>query len=661
MNWAALHNHSHYSLQHSASNPTKIIERAVQAGLKAVALTDKHSMSGLVNFFKNVKSICRCGHHKNSHGDSRCYGNHKKCTCTSFEKTDIKPILGSEFYLTDGSHITTLAKNYQGWKALIALTSAANKQENIYGKQPRISLEEIAKLANGNLMVMSGLYGSQIGNNMFDEMGLFKLPFQKTYAEARSLIIKDKYKKTIELAAQYRDMFGADNFKLEAQSLDRDAFPGGELLANAMRVIANEIGVACVASVSSYYAHPEDADDQRLQICSSLNSDYGGIAAKLSQPAHTGLQRFFTSDKHYMPTPSELLMLHNEEEVANAAEVADQCEAYNILSKPIMPVFDCPNDKNPDEYLKELCIRGWKKKIASKIPGDKLPAYKEQIRTELEVIQGAGLSSYFLIVEDYCRVARDVMGQLLSPGRGSSSGSLLAYLTDITKVDPIKYDLMFERFYNAGRNTAERTSLPDIDTDFEDRDQAIEYVRNKYGAPQVSQMITFGSNKGKGSLKEVFRIKYPDIPFDEVNKITESIPDEAAISDKLQEMKEAGEEPSIIMWALETSSKRLKDFCYLDDNGDLQGEYAPAFKQAIRLEGVKKSQGKHPSGTVISHEPLSNLVPMIYDKGSKQSIAGLEMYDLEDMGICKFDLLETAVLRKLHNVSKFLGKAIEFD
>jgi DNA polymerase III alpha subunit len=168
-------------------------------------------------------------------------------------------------------------------------------------------------------------------------------------------------------------------------------------------------------------------------------------------------------------------------------------------------------------------------------------------------------------------------------------------------------------------------------------------------------MLTFASIKGKGALQEVFRIKFPDIPISEVHRITAALPDEAAIADKLQEMKEAGDEPSIIMWALDANAKALKQFCYVDENGNLQGEYATAFKQAIRLEGTKKAQSKHPSGIVIANEPLADIVPMLYDKGSKQAIAGMEMNELEKMGICKFDILELKTLQKLHGVVKLLA------
>ncbi len=653
MNWVALRNHSYYSLMRSPSSPVKIVERCVQLGLPAVGLTDSGSITGAIAFIKAIKNVCQCGHHKNNHGDTKCYGSHKKCSCIKFEKTKIKPILGSEFFLEDGSYITLFAKNLDGWKTLIALTSEANKQENIHEGQPRIKLEKIAESCKGNLIGLSGLINSQITNNMFGDLNRYKLYLQNSYSDARNLVDKSKYKETVKLAHEYKNMFGKDNFYLETNTRD-ESFAGSILLSNAIRAIGREANIPCVASGESYYAQPDDFDDQRILLCSSLNVGYDSVDVKISQPGYVGLRKFFNSREYYIPSPDELMGKHTEIEIAHAMQIADQCENYDILSKPRFPVFKCPDGKNPDQYLRELCIKGWKEKISNCVPDDVFPAYKSEIKKELEVIQGAGLSSYFLIVEDYCRAARE-MDQLIGPGRGSAAGCLISYLIGITKVDPVKYDLMFERFYNAGRNTADRVSLPDIDVDFENRDQVITYARNKYGTDHVSQMITFSRIQGRAALKEVFRVKYPNISIDEVNKITALLPDEAAIADKLQEMREAGEEPSIIMWALEANSKNLKEFCYIDNDGNLQGEYAPAFRQAVRLEGTKKSQSKHPSGIVISNEPLAEIVPMVYDKTSKQSVAGFEMYDLEDAGITKFDILEVGVLRKLHNVSKFLA------
>jgi DNA polymerase-3 subunit alpha len=290
----------------------------------------------------------------------------------------------------------------------------------------------------------------------------------------------------------------------------------------------------------------------------------------------------------------------------------------------------------------------------NKIPKDQEENYTNRIKYELEVLQGAGLSSYFLIVGDIVSKVRE-SGWLPGPGRGSAAGCLVSYLIGITSIDPMRYDLIFERFYNAGRNTADRISMPDIDVDvpINKREQIIDYIKGKYGQNKVSQMITYNTMKGRGALKEVLRV-YDNISFEEMNSITKNIPDEAKIADELQEMKEDTGEASIIRWSLENNVDKLKEWCYISDDGSLAGPLAKRFEQAIRLEGTKSNQSKHAAGVVISSENLASVCPMIYDPKNKQTIAGMEMQDLESLGIIKFDILGVAMLDKVMTISDIL-------
>lgn len=237
----------------------------------------------------------------------------------------------------------------------------------------------------------------------------------------------------------------------------------------------------------------------------------------------------------------------------------------------------------------------------------------------------------------------------------SSAGCLVSYLIGITGIDPIPYNLIFERFYNVGRSSKDRVSLPDIDIDvpINKRDNIIEYIKNKYGEKKVAQMLTFNTMKGRGALKEVLRV-YGNISFDEMNNITKFIPDEAKIADELQEMKEETGESSIIRWALENSSEKLKEWCFLNENNQLEGPLAKRFEQAIRLEGTKSNQSKHAAGIVISKDNLEDLCPMIYDNKNNQTIAGMEMNDLEYLGLIKFDVLGLAFLDKAMHISDIL-------
>jgi DNA polymerase-3 subunit alpha len=337
------------------------------------------------------------------------------------------------------------------------------------------------------------------------------------------------------------------------------------------------------------------------------------------------------------------------------------CEEYDILSAPILPPYDCPNNADPAEYLRELCRQGWKQKIANDVDKEKHQIYVDRIKRELDVLQGANLSSYFLTVVDIVNYVRN-QGWLPGPGRGSAAGCLVSYLIGITSIDPIKYNLIFERFYNSGRNTKDRVSMPDIDVDvpINKRENVISYIKNKYGEDKVSQMITYNTMKGRGALKEVLRV-YGNINFEEMNNITKNIPDEAKIADELQEMKENTGESSIIRWALENNVDRLKEWCYINDSGELAGPLSKRFEQAIRLEGTKSNQSKHAAGVVISSTPLRDICPMVLDTKNKQQIAGMEMQDLEALGMIKFDILGIAMLDKIMSISAELSQGDTHD
>ena len=278
--------------------------------------------------------------------------------------------------------------------------------------------------------------------------------------------------------------------------------------------------------------------------------------------------------------------------------------------------------------------------------------YAERIKSELNVISEANLSGYFLIVRDIVNSVYQ-KNYIPGPGRGSAAGCLVSYLIGITQVDPIEYGLIFERFYNAGRNTADRVSLPDIDIDVPatKRDETIDYIRNKYGNERVGQMVTFGRLQGRSALKEVLRMNEA-CGYDEMNSITKSLPHEHEVSDQLAEM----EESSVIKWTLMNQPDALRDYCRLNDDGELEGDYAKVFEQAMSIEGTFKSQGKHAAGVVISSHKLDEVCPMVRDKKGSEKIAGLEMNDLESMGHVKFDILGISLMDKIMGVRDELEK-----
>jgi DNA polymerase-3 subunit alpha len=408
---------------------------------------------------------------------------------------------------------------------------------------------------------------------------------------------------------------------------------------------------------TSFYVNKEDAKLHRILLCSDMKitlpkihkwvkKDKNGnisIDPKLPKEYHNKVS-FFVNENYYVKSKEETKDINTK----LLEDIYNQCEDFNILSNPILPKFSCPNDLSEEDYLKELCRVGWKNLLinqdkVSKEEDKKI--YLDRFKEEFDVIKDANLFGYFLIVRDIIKYVND-QGWMSGPGRGSAAGCLISYLIGITQIDPVEYDLLFERFYNAGRNTKDNISLPDIDMDVPStkRDDVINYLKTKYGNDKVSQMVTFGRLQGKSAIKEVLRI-HEACSFAEMNAISNCIPDEAKISDQLAEMDD--EDRSIIRWALINNSEQLSDFCKLSDDNKLEGEYADYFDQAIKIEGTFKSRGKHAAGVVISAKPLHKVCPMTKQKGSSEKIAGLEMSDLESLGHVKFDVLGVNLLDKL--------------
>ena len=357
---------------------------------------------------------------------------------------------------------------------------------------------------------------------------------------------------------------------------------------------------------------------------------------------------FFKLQRFHIPSPEEMLEYGNtQEEVENTQLVSERCEDYNILGPPQLPKFKWTEGKSEEEYLIQLCREGWKK--FAKPNWDK-QIYGDRVKHELSVINESGLAGYFLIVQDYVNWTKN-QGVLVGVSRGSAGGSLVSYLLGITGIDPIKYGLIFERFYNKGRNTKDRVSLPDIDIDFPItyRDKVVEYISNRYGKNRVAQMITFNKLMGRGALKEVLR-NHSACDFKTMNEITKSLPHEHEVSDQL----EATGETSIIEYVLKHDSDSVKDYCRLKD-GVCEGDYGQYFAQAIRIEGTIKSTGRHAAGVMISAQDLNVSCPMVRDKDGHQKICGFDMYGCEDIGLgIKADILSLLMLDRLMGVNSLL-------
>ncbi len=614
-----LHVHSMYSLLDGLSKPSQIADRCKEINVKSCALTDHGNIAGSIKFYTEMK------------------------------KNGIKPILGCELYICNEdasiqektnkslSHLLVLAKNLKGWKNLIQIVSESNRPEFYYHK-PRLDLKRLKNLIDGNIIGICGHLGSTLADKLVDN----------------DKIVGDWSNIGKQYINTFHDIFGKDNFFLESQLMDKDNIPLQVELSDCIRQLGKITNTKVICTPDAHYCRKSDAVDQRILLCNNLKTTFPEINRKIANNQEVPLSAFFMSDNFHILSQEEIANLHSAEEIENTNYVDSMCEEYDILSKPHLPPFSCPAGYTDAEYLRQLCRDGWKNKIANHISENDQSIYVDRIKYELSVLQGANLSSYFLIVQDIVNHVRN-HAWLPGPGRGSAAGCLVSYLIGITNIDPIKYNLMFDRFYNAGRNSANHISMPDIDVDvpIDKREQVIQYIKDKYGNNKVSQMITFNTIKGRGALKDVLRV-YGHISFDEMNQITKHIPDEAKIADELQEMKEETGEASIIRWSLENNSDKLKEWCWIDDNDELQGPLAKRFEQAIRLEGTKSNQSKHAAGIAISSDPLKDICPMVYDSKNDQMIAGMEMQDLESIGIIKFDILGVAMLDKIMTIQQLL-------
>ena len=438
--------------------------------------------------------------------------------------------------------------------------------------------------------------------------------------------------------------------------VDSDRNPFSKKVAECLREIAAITNTPCVATPDAHYARREDAIDQRVLLCTSLKKTLGQIKMDIRQGNSVGMRCFFESDNFHIPSFEEMQQWHTEEEIENTNKIANMCEDYSILSAPNPPTFKCPNNMTPDDYLRLLCREGWKKKMAHIDDEEQLKVYGERVNNELEVFLSCGLSSYFLIVRDIIKFCHE-HNYITGPGRGSAAGCMVSYLIDITQIDPIPADLLFERFYNAGRNSPGKISWPDIDIDVpkEARPKVIEYIREKYGEENVAQIVTYTTLKGRSALKRVMTA-IGGISFTEQNAMTKYILDEAKIADELQEMKEELGTSSIIRWCIENNPKRFKDWVEINKDGEFVGDRAEIFKQAIRLEGTKIIQSKHAAGVVVSPYKISETCPMVRstDVNDKGYIAGFEGPSCEEVGLLKIDVLGITMLDKVMSVADIL-------
>tara|TARA_R110000824_G_scaffold219292_2_gene406156 strand:+ start:7916 stop:9775 length:1860 start_codon:yes stop_codon:yes gene_type:complete len=617
MKYVPLHVRSEYSLLKGLSQTSQISNRLEEIEVDACAITDQGTISGAIDFHKTISK-------------------------------GFKPILGCELYLcSQDSSIKTvenkelvqqvvLAKNLDGWKKLLSLVSISNNPDNFYHK-PRIGFDNFLSLVSSdkNLISFSGHLGSHLGNLVTDNPNWEK----EGFAEARRL----------------QEAFGKENFYIEIQLIDSLVNDKAKECAEKLREISKVTGIPCVATPDAHYCRKEDSHDQRVLLCTSLRKSIGQIQSEIKQGKLMEVKTFFESDNYHIPSCEEMSQFHTPEELQSTLDIAEQCTGYDILGPPNPPVFDCPKGMSPNDYLRHLCREGWVEKMEHINKGhDLFGTYGDRVDKEIKIFTETNLSSYFLIVRDILQYANS-KGYLTGPGRGSAAGCMVSYLMGITKIDPVPYNLIFERFYNAGRNAVGRVSMPDIDVDVPKygRNDIIKYIKQKYGKDNVAQIISFQTLKGRASLKRVMASR-GNISFDEQNAITSYILDEAKIADDLQDMKEELGTSSIITWALENRKDKLGEWCQINEKGELEGKFAKIFEQAVRLENTRIVQSKHAAGVVVSPQAIYDVCPMVIDKEGKDLLAGFEGSSCEDAGLLKLDILGIKMLDKIMDISTIL-------
>ncbi|MTJ12116.1 DNA polymerase III subunit alpha [Anabaena sp. UHCC 0187] len=567
MSFVPLHIHSDYSLLDGASQLPELVDRAIALGMKAIALTDHGVMYGAVELIK----ICR-------------------------SKT-IKPIIGNEMYILNGEidkqerrpkyHQVVLAKNTQGYKNLVKITTISHLQ-GVQGKgifsRPCINKDLLKQYREG-LIVTSACLGGEIPQ----------------------AILSNRPDAARKVAKWYKEVFGED-FYLEIQDhgSQEDRIVNVEIVK-----IARELGIKFIATNDSHFISCFDVESHDALLCIQT----GKLISEDKRMRYSGTEYLKSSEEMHQLFRDHLPDDVIAEAIATTEEIADKVEPYHIMGDPQIPTPQIPSGHTADTYAEEVAWDGLLERLKRKSRNEVDQVYKERLEYELKMIQQMGFSTYFLVVWDYIKFARD-NNIPVGPGRGSAAGSLVAYAMKITNIDPVHHGLLFERFLNP-----ERKSMPDIDTDFciDKRDQVIDYVTEKYGVDRVAQIITFNRLTSKAVLKDVARVL--DIPYGESDKMAKMIP---VVRGKPTKLK--------VMISDETPEPEFKAKY---DNDPTVRRW---IDMAMRIEGTNKTFGVHAAGVVISAEPLDELVPLQRNNDGSV-ITQYFMEDLESLGLLKMDFL----------------------
>jgi DNA polymerase-3 subunit alpha len=548
-----LHVHTQYSILDGAAKIKQLMAKAKSLEMKALAITDHGNMYGTLEFFNEAKK----------HG--------------------IKPVIGCEMYVADGSrfekkgredrsgfHLILLAKNKTGYQNLARLSSLGFKKDSFY-YTPRIDKELLKKYSEG-LIASTACLGGEV-------------PYY---------IINNGIERAAQTVQEYVDIFGKD-FYLELQN---HGIPEQKKVNEGMQTLAKRFDLKCIATNDVHFINANDSEPHHILICLNTGKDFDDADAM----HYTG--------QEYLKSMEEMQALFSDfpDAISNTQEIVDKIEDYELERKVILPVFPLPEGFETEmDFLRHLSLKGAEKKYP-----ELTEEIKERLDFELSVIASMGFPGYFLIVQDFINKARE-MDVMVGPGRGSAAGSVVAFCIGITNVDPIRYNLLFERFLNP-----ERVSMPDIDVDFDDegRDRVLKYVVEKYGEDKVAQIVTFGTMAAKSSIRDVARVL--KLPLQESDRLAKLVPETPGIT-------------------LDKAFCEVKELEEARKNGDALVKKTLEFARI--LEGSARHTGTHACGVIIGPDDLMNYIPLSTSKDSDLMVSQYEGTLIESVGMLKMDFL----------------------
>ncbi len=603
MQFSHLHNHSQFSLLDGASKISSMFKKAKEDNMPAVAITDHGNMFGVFQF------VAEAG------------------------KQGVKPIVGCEFYLVNDRHKQVftkdlkdkryhqlfLAKNPEGYQNLVKLCSLGF-MEGMYSKYPRIDKELVLKYHKG-LIATTCCLGASVPQ----------------------AILRDGEEAAEKEFKWWLDLFGEDYY-IEVQN---HFIPEQQTVNEVLLRFAKKYNVKVIASNDSHYLDQKDANAHDILLCINTGE-------KQSTPTYKDIEgdfdmkgkRFaFYNDQFYFKTTEEMTKLwsHVPEAIDNTNEIVGKVETLKLTKDVMLPNFQIPTTfLNQDDYLEHITMEGAKKRYV-----DIDQVVEERLRFELHTIKTMGFAGYFLIVADFISAGRD-LGVYVGPGRGSAAGSVVAYCLGITNIDPIKYNLLFERFLNP-----DRKSLPDIDTDFDDegRQKVIDYVVDKYGKNQVAHIATYGTMAAKMSIKDVSRVL--DLPLQESNALAKLVPDKPKITlDRIFNAALTGDKSLADKEGLNSEElDQVKELRRIKESGGLP---ATVIENALILEGSVRGTGIHAAGIIIAPSDLTDILPVATSKDVSLLITQYDGSVIENAGVIKMDFLGLKTLSILKEAVRLI-------